>query len=145
MSSGVSGRDRTVSRTHLTRSKSRATLLNGPGCAGYRGVGAPSPRSCSRGNPSKVRWPVVGYGLVSDVWEPADLLPEARRIAQRIAANGPLAAAALKRLAQDTEGLPLSAAYDLTEHFFGMLKNSQDRIEGRRAFAEKRTPNFVGR
>jgi E-phenylitaconyl-CoA hydratase len=85
------------------------------------------------------------YGLVSDVWEPGELLPRARRLAQRIAANGPLAVAALKRLAQDTEGLPLPAAYDLTEHFFGMLKNSQDRIEGRRAFAEKRTPNFTGR
>jgi E-phenylitaconyl-CoA hydratase len=85
------------------------------------------------------------YGLVSDVWEPGELLPQARRLAQRIAANGPLAVAALKRLAQDTEGLPLPAAYDLTEHFFGMLKNSQDRIEGRRAFAEKRTPNFTGR
>jgi E-phenylitaconyl-CoA hydratase len=85
------------------------------------------------------------YGLVSDVWQPADLLPEARRLAHRVAANGPLAVAALKRLAQDTEGLSLAAAYDLAEHFFGILKNSQDRIEGRRAFAEKRTPNFVGR
>jgi E-phenylitaconyl-CoA hydratase len=87
----------------------------------------------------------LDHGLVSDLWAPAELLPQARRIAHRIAENGPLAVQALKRLAQDTEGLPLAAAYDLAEHYFGMLKNSQDRIEGRKAFAEKRKPRFTGR
>lgn len=85
------------------------------------------------------------YGLVSDVWAPEELLPQARRLAHRIADNGPLAVQAVKRLAQDTEGLSMAAAYDLAEHYFGMLKNSQDRIEGRKAFAEKRQPRFTGR
>lgn len=84
-------------------------------------------------------------GLVSDVWAASELMERVAELAARIAANAPLSLAATKRLAHDTEVLPRPALFDMTEMVFGMLKDTEDRAEGRRAFAEKRPPNFVGR
>ena len=84
-------------------------------------------------------------GLVSDVWPAAELSEQTKSLAQAIAANAPLSVAATKRLARETETLPRGALLDMTEMVFGMLKDTEDRAEGRRAFAEKRAPRFVGR
>ena len=84
-------------------------------------------------------------GLVSRVVAPQQLADAARAIAQRIAANAPLAVVAAKRLAQSGRELPLAAALELEQQSFGNLRDSEDRIEGRRAFAEKRKPSFQGR
>ncbi|WP_458098205.1 enoyl-CoA hydratase/isomerase family protein [Roseomonas sp. WA12] len=84
-------------------------------------------------------------GLVSDVWSAAELGERTQALARSIAENAPLSVAATKRLARETEVLPRAGLFDLTEMVFGMLKDTEDRAEGRRAFAEKRTPRFVGR
>lgn len=84
-------------------------------------------------------------GLVSDVWPAAELTNRAQALAHSIAENAPLSVAATKRLARDTEVLPRAALFDMTEMVFGMLKDTEDRAEGRRAFGEKRAPRFVGR
>lgn len=84
-------------------------------------------------------------GLVSDVWPAAELLPRALALAEAIAANAPLSVAATKRLLRETETLPRAALADLTEMAFGLVKETEDRAEGRRAFAEKRPPRFAGR
>ncbi|MFV0676934.1 enoyl-CoA hydratase/isomerase family protein [Variovorax sp. tm] len=84
-------------------------------------------------------------GLVSRVVPPAELLVTAQSIARRIASNAPLAVAAAKRLAQVGRELPLAAGLELEQQSFGNLRDSEDRIEGRRAFAEKRAPSFQGR
>ncbi len=84
-------------------------------------------------------------GLVSRVVEPDQLLPTAQALAHRIAANAPLAVAAVKRLAQVGSELTLAAGLELEQHAFGVLRDSEDRIEGRKAFAEKRKPVFRGR
>ena len=84
-------------------------------------------------------------GLVSRVVEPEALIETARAIASRIAANAPLAVAAVKRLAQIGGDLPLPAGLELEQQAFGALRDTEDRIEGRVAFGEKRPPAFKGR
>ena len=84
-------------------------------------------------------------GLVSRVVEPDALQDAARALALKIAGNAPLAVAAVKRLARIGVELPLAAGLELEQHAFGVLRDSEDRIEGRMAFAEKRKPVFRGR
>lgn len=84
-------------------------------------------------------------GLVSDVCEPGDLESLTLGLAHRIAANAPLAIQAVKRLARQTAHLSDVDAQHLTELYWGVLRDTQDRIEGRAAFADKRPPVFSGR
>jgi E-phenylitaconyl-CoA hydratase len=84
-------------------------------------------------------------GLVSKVVPPAQLMPTALEIAGKIAANAPLSVRAIKRLVKRGMDLPLGSAIDAERYVFGLLYQSEDRIEGRKAFAEKRKPKYKGR
>ncbi len=84
-------------------------------------------------------------GLVSKVVPQAGLMQAAREIAGKIAANAPLSVRAVKRLVRQGMDMPLSHAIDTERYVFGLLYNSEDRIEGRKAFAEKRKPNYKGK
>jgi enoyl-CoA hydratase len=87
----------------------------------------------------------VALGLVNRVTEDGGALAAARALAQTIAANAPLAVAASKRVLLDSSDWPAderrSRQAALTDHVF----ESQDAIEGARAFAEKRRPRWLGR
>ena len=84
-------------------------------------------------------------GLVSRIVPPGDLIAVAREIALRIAENAPLAVRAVKRLIGDGMDMPLFAAIQAEQFALGLLRDSEDRLEGRRAFQEKRKPNYQGR
>ena len=84
-------------------------------------------------------------GLVSRIVPPDDLIAVAREIALRIAENAPLAVRAVKRLVRDGMDMPLLAAIQAEQFALGLLRDSEDRLEGRRAFQEKRKPNYQGR
>lgn len=84
-------------------------------------------------------------GLVSKVLPRDELLPAALTIAQRIAQNAPLSVRAIKRLVYSGKDMPLPAALDSERLAFGLLRDTEDRIEGRRAFQEKRKPAYQGR
>lgn len=84
-------------------------------------------------------------GLVSKVVPQAELLATATAIAQRIAQNAPLAVRAVKRLVQQGMDMPLPVAIDTERYVFGLMRDTEDRIEGRRAFQEKRAPNYQGK
>lgn len=84
-------------------------------------------------------------GLVSDLFAQEELRQCAWEIADRIAANAPLAVQAIKRLAWEGSDVPLSTALLLDEMTWGMLRDTHDRIEGRTAFTQKRDPHYEGR
>jgi len=84
-------------------------------------------------------------GLVSEVTAPDALLDRALALARVIASNAPLAVAAIKRLSRQTAHLGEADAQQLTELYWGVLRDTEDRLEGRRAFAEKRPPAYRGR
>jgi E-phenylitaconyl-CoA hydratase len=52
---------------------------------------------------------------------------------------------AAKRLAQKSHALPFGEAAEIEELLWGHLYASEDRIEGRRAFAQKRAPVYRGK
>ncbi|MBB5216166.1 enoyl-CoA hydratase/isomerase family protein [Parapusillimonas granuli] len=83
-------------------------------------------------------------GLVSQVVPQAELAASARAIAERIAANGPLAVQAVKRLAQETSHMAPRDFIAQSNLQWGLLRDSRDRLEGRQAFAERRTPRYTG-
>jgi enoyl-CoA hydratase len=85
------------------------------------------------------------FGLVQKL-VPADaLLGEARRIAELIAAKGPLAIAATKRAIVEGAGLPLTDALTMEALRFGQLVGTEDFKEGSAAFIAKRKAAFHGR
>ena len=84
-------------------------------------------------------------GLVTEVAESPALLDRAFAVARRIAANAPLAVQAIKKLSRQTAHLSDADAQQLTELYWGVLRDTHDRVEGRAAFAERRAAVFVGR
>jgi E-phenylitaconyl-CoA hydratase len=84
-------------------------------------------------------------GLVSRVVAATDLQAVAHELARQIAGNAPLAVTAVKRLAMMGREVNLPAGLELEQQAFGILRNSEDRLEGRNAFAQKRKPAFKGR
>lgn len=84
-------------------------------------------------------------GLVSKVVPQAALMDCALGIARRIASNAPLSVRSIKRLVKDGMEMTLDKAMKHERYVFGLLRDTEDRIEGRRAFQEKRPPVYKGR
>ena len=61
------------------------------------------------------------------------------------ARNAPLAVRAVKRLVTQGMDMPLVHALEVDKYMFGLLRDTEDRIEGRKAFQEKRKPNYKGK
>ena len=84
-------------------------------------------------------------GLINHVVPAGEVLPRALALAQRIAANGPLAVQAVKRTVRATSGLALDAGYAIENEAKRLVMASEDAREGPRAFMEKRAARFTGR
>ncbi len=84
-------------------------------------------------------------GLIGRVVADGEALPTAMQIAERIAANGPLAVQAIKRSVQETEGLPEAEALKIELEIGLPIFGTADAREGTLAFKEKRPPRYEGR
>lgn len=84
-------------------------------------------------------------GLVSRVVDSASLVATAMEIAERIAGNAPLSVKMTRKAIRDGLDMPLSQGLALERTLFTTIRDSEDRAEGRRAFREKRKPEFKGR
>lgn len=85
------------------------------------------------------------YGLVTELVEAPRLRERAIEIATQICGNAPLAVRAARKAAYASELLPLDRGLELERMLFGLIRDTEDRIEGRKAFAEKRAPRFTAR
>ncbi len=84
-------------------------------------------------------------GLVDQVVSPESLMDEALVMAQKIAANGPVAVAyAKKAIQQGMELSDMDEAILLEADYFGKCFSTSDQKEGMAAFLEKRKPQFTG-
>ncbi|MFE6509100.1 crotonase/enoyl-CoA hydratase family protein [Nocardioides sp. NPDC057767] len=84
-------------------------------------------------------------GLVNHVVEDGSALDAALALADRIAANGPLAVAASKRVMVESRDWPTEERYVRQREIVEPVFASSDAAEGARAFAEKRRPVWQGR
>ena len=86
----------------------------------------------------------VEVGLVNQVTDPGGALDGALEVATAIAANGPLAVRATKRILQESRQWPAAEAFDRQREISEPVRASEDAREGARAFAEKRAPQWRG-
>ena len=85
------------------------------------------------------------WGLVNEVTPLEELMPTAQRWAADILKCAPISVRASKEAAYNGLDLPLPAALTHTFHQQRLMSQSEDLIEGPRAFAEKRDPQWKGR
>ncbi len=88
-------------------------------------------------------------GLVNKVVPADEVMPTATRYAERMCENAPLALQTVKELVMRGLDMPLNYAplawHLRSESVTRVVDESEDKVEGRRAFTEKRKPNFKGR
>jgi enoyl-CoA hydratase/carnithine racemase len=84
-------------------------------------------------------------GLVNRIAAEDRWLEEAMALAHRVAAQPPIAAQLAKQAVLAAEETGLSAGLESERRNYELAMATEDRVEGMRAFLEKREPEFEGR
>ena len=84
-------------------------------------------------------------GLVNEVTTPADLIPRAEAIAQKIIANAPLAVQYAMEAVNKGMEMTLSEGLAFEAALFAVCCSTEDKKEGTTAFLEKRPAQFRGK
>jgi enoyl-CoA hydratase len=84
-------------------------------------------------------------GLIEASLPPDELMPFVLDLARDIASKAPLAMAYAKQAAQVTAVMPTRDGYRFEQNITTALASTEDSVEARLAFAEKRAPKFKGR
>jgi enoyl-CoA hydratase/carnithine racemase len=85
------------------------------------------------------------WGMVNRVLPVADLLPAAIETARVIGENAPIGVRAAKASLDKAVEIDRASGYDFEIMAYSLTVPSEDRLEGVRAFNEKRKPVFKGR
>ncbi len=96
-------------------------------------------------NPTIDAHEALEIGLVTRVVNDADLMNEARSMAEELASGATRALAASKRLLWDGLGSTVEARLPDESRTVSELSGTEDAREGLAAVIERRSPNFVGR
>lgn len=86
----------------------------------------------------------VALGLANRAVPAADLMAEARRLAERIVRHSPLVLSLLKRTLNEGAEMPPSAALAYEQAMIGLVFDTDDAHEGCGAFLDRRPANFTG-
>lgn len=84
-------------------------------------------------------------GLVNRLADPGAAVDVALHLASEIAANAPLALNASKRVIEDQWDWSAAEMWEAQDEICNPIFSSQDAVEGAKAFAEKRAPDWRGR
>jgi len=84
-------------------------------------------------------------GLVNRVAPDGEWLEEAMSLAREVAAKPPIAARLGKQAVIAAEETALSAGLETERRLYELAMATEDRVEGMRAFIEKREPEFKGK
>jgi len=84
-------------------------------------------------------------GLVNRVVPSGELMTAARELAECIAGNAPLTVAATLQMIRTSADMGETAAWAAADRIFEPVYESEDALEGPRAFREKREPRWQGR
>lgn len=117
-----------------------------PGAGGTQRISRFVPRSVARrmaltGEPLDAQT-ALRLGLVSELVHPTKLRDRAIEIAEKICRNAPLAVRAIKKALDASDVLSFEDGIAYEQLLWGALRDSEDRLEGRRAFVEKRAPVY---
>jgi enoyl-CoA hydratase len=84
-------------------------------------------------------------GLISEIVPVAGFEARVDELSASLASHGPLAMQYAKKAILQGSDLPLAAGLRMERDLATLLTNTEDRLEGTRAFRDRRRPRFVGR
>jgi len=87
----------------------------------------------------------LSLGLVNHVWPKEELFERTMQLVKRILANAPLAVRQAKKAMTFGTQMDLRTGLFFEIEAYSRLVSTDDRMEGIRAFNEKRPPRFTGR
>jgi enoyl-CoA hydratase/carnithine racemase len=87
----------------------------------------------------------LAWGLVNKLCENDSLMDDALATAERIAGNAPISTRQAKKSISIALEVDLKSGYAFEIEAYNRMVGTEDRLEGIRAFNEKRRPEFKGR
>lgn len=85
------------------------------------------------------------WGIINKICSPETLVEEVIQTAKKITDNAPLAIRQVKKALNQSHHLDIKSGYVYEVEAYNQLLVTEDRLEGIRAFNEKRKPEFEGK